>query len=59
MLSCESGSVDKGQRLLCCQYKPYMSPQAWGEMSVRARFEPCGLVVTAGSDIVELFLIGW
>lgn len=70
MLRCASESVAKGQRLLCYQYKTYLSAEAWGVgggwMSfcqplgyVCARFEVCGLVVPTGSEFVELFLIGW
>lgn len=62
MLRCVSGSVAKGQRLLCYQYKPYLSPEAGGGGGggyVCARFELCGLVIPTSSKFVELFLIGW
>lgn len=46
MLRCAPGSVAKGQRLLCYQYKAYLSSEAWGGgggLFVHV-FEPWGLV---------------
>lgn len=62
MLSCESGSVGKGRRLLCCQNKPYMSSEACERSfgTVRtgcsAWFRHCG---TVSNRVVNILWCCW